>query len=66
MNKYYQTLANIIANGHRQTNKKGEIVYLLNQQLDLRPGDLLDIFEGHNIAGRNYATNCNYSCRANA
>ena len=50
MNKYYQTLANIIANGHRQTNKKGEIVYLLNQQLDLRPGDLLDIFEGHNIA----------------
>lgn len=50
MNKYYQTLANIIANGHRQTNKKGEIVYLLNQQLDLLPGDLLDIFEGHNIA----------------
>ena len=50
MNKYYQTLANIIANGHRQTNKKGEIIYLLNQQLDLRPGDLLDIFEGHNIA----------------
>ena len=50
MNKYYQTLANIIANGHRQTNKKGDIVYLLNQQLDLRPGDLLDIFKGHNIA----------------
>ena len=35
MNKYYQTLANIITNGHRQTNKKGDIIYLLNQQLDL-------------------------------
>lgn len=50
MNKYYQTLANIVANGHTQTNKKGAIRYLLNQQLDLRPGDLLDIFEGHSIA----------------
>ena len=50
MNKYYSTLANIIANGQQQTNKKGEIRYLLNQQLDLRPGDLLDIFEGHSIA----------------
>lgn len=50
MNKYYSTLANIIANGQQQTNKKGEIHYLLNQQLDLRPGDLLDIFEGHSIA----------------
>lgn len=50
MNKYYETLADIIENGRRQTNKKGEIIYLLNRQLDLRPADLLDIFEGHNIA----------------
>lgn len=50
MNKYYKTLARIIAEGQRQTNKKGEIIYLLNQQLDLKPADLLDIFEGHNIA----------------
>lgn len=50
MNKYYKTLARIVANGQRQTNKKGEIIYLLNQQLDLKPADLLDIFEGHNIA----------------
>lgn len=50
MNKYYETLADIIDNGRRQTNKKGEIIYLLNTQLDLYPGDLLDIFEGHNIA----------------
>lgn len=50
MNKYYETLADIVENGRRQTNKKGEIIYLLNTQLDLYPGDLLDIFEGHNIA----------------
>ena len=37
MNKYYKTLAKIVANGQRQTNKKGEIIYLLNQQLDLKP-----------------------------
>ena len=50
MNKYYETLADIIENGRRQTNKKGEIIYLLNRQLDLLPADLLDVFEGHNIA----------------
>lgn len=66
MNKYYQTLANIIANGHRQTNKKGEIVYLLNQQLDLRPVICLTSSRDTTSPGRNYATNCNYSCRANA
>ena len=32
------------------TNKKGNIKYLLNEQLSLTPADLLDIFEGHNIA----------------
>lgn len=33
-----------------QHNKKGNIKYLLNEQLSLTPADLLDIFEGHNIA----------------
>ena len=32
------------------TNKKGNIQYLLNEQLSLTPADLLDIFEGHHIA----------------
>ena len=49
-NKYYAMLANIIDNGKQQKNKKGNIIYLLNQQLSLDPADLLDIFEGHNIA----------------
>lgn len=50
MNKYYSMLANIIDNGKKQTNKKGNILYLLNERLSLTPADLLDIFEGHNIA----------------
>ena len=45
-NKYYAMLANIIDNGKQQKNKKGNIIYLLNQQLSLDPADLLDIFEG--------------------
>ncbi len=49
-NKYYLMLANILENGKTQTNKKGNILYLLNERLTLSPGDLLDIFEGHTIA----------------
>lgn len=50
MNKYYKTLDKIIATGKKQMNKKGNILYLLNEQLVLTPSDLLDVFEGHNIA----------------
>ena len=49
-NKYYLMLANILENGKMQTNKKGNILYLLNERLTLSPGNLLDIFEGHTIA----------------
>lgn len=50
MNKYYQILNKILVSGKMQSNKKGNIKYLLNEQLSLTPADLLDIFEGHNIA----------------
>lgn len=50
MNKYYQILGRILECGKTQTNKKGNICYLLNEQLSLTPGDLLDIFESHSIA----------------
>jgi thymidylate synthase len=50
MNKYYKILEKILVSGNRQGNKKGYIKYLLNEQLTLTPADLLDIFEGHNIA----------------
>jgi len=50
MNKYYKMLGKILEEGQVQTNKKGDIRYLLNQALSLTPADLLDIFEGHPIA----------------
>lgn len=43
-------LEKILASGKMQSNRKGDIRYLLNEQLTLSPADLLDIFEGHNIA----------------
>lgn len=50
MNKYYKILGKVLDSGKTQSNKKGAIKYLLNEQLSLVPADLLDIFEGHNIA----------------
>lgn len=50
MNKYHQILQKVLTSGKSQTNKKGNIRYLLNEQLYLTPADLLDIFEGHGIA----------------
>lgn len=50
MNKYYGILDKILSNGKMQQNKKGDIKYLLNEQLSLTPADLLDIFESHGIA----------------
>lgn len=50
MNKYYQILGKVLEKGKTQTNKKGNIRYLLNEQLSLNPANLLDIFESHGIA----------------
>lgn len=49
-NKYHQILRRILDSGKRQSNRKGDIIYLLNEQLSLSPGDLLEIFEGHGLA----------------
>ena len=50
MNKYHQILNKIIKKGKVQINKKGSITFLLNQSLELKPIDLLDLFEGHSVA----------------
>lgn len=50
MNKYHQILNKITTKGKVQKNKKGNITYLLNQELVLKPIDLLDLFEGHTVA----------------
>ncbi|HUH35158.1 MAG TPA: thymidylate synthase [Moheibacter sp.] len=50
MNKYNEILKKILDEGKAQQNKKGCIKYLTNQKLNMKPGDLLEIFEGHGIA----------------
>jgi len=50
MNKYHSVLDKILNQNKVQHNKKGNILYLLNEQLTLQADDLLDIFEGHAIA----------------
>lgn len=50
MNKYYQTLKNILEKGKTQSNKKGNIKYLLNEVLSMDKVDLLKIFDEHKIA----------------
>lgn len=50
MNKYHQILSKILTDGKTKENKKGSNIYLLNQELRLKPIDLLEIFEGHLIA----------------
>lgn len=50
MNKYYAMLAKVLGSGKRQENKKGAIVYLTNQMLQMTPADLLDIFESRWVA----------------
>lgn len=56
MNKYYSILNKILSAGKVQENKKGSIRYLLDERLSLTPADLLDIFEGHNIARKKLRT----------
>lgn len=50
MNKYHNTLKKILQKGKAQQNKKGGIKYLLNERLELKPLDLLEILEGHPVA----------------
>lgn len=50
MNKYYKVLEKVLKKGKVQENKKGNITYLLNEKLELKPADLLAIFETHGIA----------------
>lgn len=49
-NKYHEILGKIIKNGKCQENKKGSIRYLINQKVELKPIDLLTLFESHGVA----------------
>lgn len=49
MNIYHKILTKIVTKGKLQENKKGAITYLLNQALELKPIDLLELFESHTL-----------------
>ncbi|PXY44869.1 thymidylate synthase [Flavobacterium hydrophilum] len=50
MNKYHQILNKILVKGKEKKNKKGSNTSLLNEKLELKPIDLLELFEGHAVA----------------
>ena len=56
MNKYHLILKKILTEVKKQSNKKGDIHCLLDEQLTLSTADLLDIFEGHNLARKKLRT----------
>ena len=45
MNKYHKILEKILKKGKIQGNKKGNLTFLLNEKLEFKPADLLEIFE---------------------
>jgi len=49
-NKYHRILEKILKKGRSQKNKKGGITYLTNEALELKPIDLLELFEEHPLA----------------
>ena len=50
MNEYYKVLKNVLERGLPQTNKKGDIVYLLNERLSVDKAQLDLILSEHPIA----------------
>ncbi|WP_376779813.1 thymidylate synthase [Chryseobacterium flavum] len=50
INKYHRILSKILLKGKVQENKKGQITYLINEKIELKPFDLLELFEGHGLA----------------
>lgn len=50
MIKYHSILNKILTKGKIQENKKGNITFLQNEKLELKPIDLLELFEGHTMA----------------
>tara|TARA_R110000782_G_scaffold257953_1_gene347470 strand:+ start:99 stop:734 length:636 start_codon:yes stop_codon:yes gene_type:complete len=62
MNKYYKLLKKIISNGKKQTNKKGNITYLINESLKLNKNDILKILKEHPIAKKKLSNELELYC----
>jgi len=63
MNKYYRLLKKIISNGKKQTNKKGDITYLINESLKLNENDILRVLKEHPIAKKKLSNELELYCR---
>ena len=62
MNKYYKLLEKIISNGKKQTNKKGNITYLINESLKLNENNILRILKEHPIAKKKLSNELELYC----
>tara|TARA_R100001163_G_scaffold487_1_gene760 strand:+ start:376 stop:1011 length:636 start_codon:yes stop_codon:yes gene_type:complete len=63
MNKYYKLLNKIINKGQKQKNKKGNIVYLLNEVLSMNVNDITKIFKEHKIAKKKLKNELTLYCK---
>jgi len=55
MNKYQKLLKGILDSGKFQQNKKGNILFKLNEKLSLNKNDLAELFSSHRIAKKKLA-----------
>lgn len=62
-NKYYKLLNKILIKGKTQTNKKGDIIYLLNEKLSMNKKDVYNILEQHPIAKKKLSKELSLYCR---
>ena len=65
MNKYYQLLDKILKNGKLQTNKKGNIKYLINEVLSMGTKDIIKIIDQHPIAKKKLSKELELYCKGN-
>lgn len=63
MNKYYKLLNDIINTGQKQNNKKGNIIYLLNQVLSMNVNEINKIFNEHKIAKKKLKNELTLYCK---
>tara|TARA_R110000751_G_scaffold16733_1_gene52659 strand:+ start:1138 stop:1773 length:636 start_codon:yes stop_codon:yes gene_type:complete len=63
MNKYYQLLDKILKNGKLQTNKKGNIKYLINEVLSMDQKDIIKIIDQHPIAKKKLSKELELYCK---
>tara|TARA_R110000824_G_scaffold209870_1_gene395740 strand:+ start:402 stop:1037 length:636 start_codon:yes stop_codon:yes gene_type:complete len=66
MNKYYQLLDKILKNGKLQTNKKGNIKYLINEVLSMDTKDIIKIIDQHPIAKKKLSKELELYCKGNS